>query len=518
LDDTSANTTGGYAVITGSGFNNGSTVIFGTTTAPAVSYVNSTTLRTQIPALAAASYPVYVVNSNGATGIKINGLTTSSFPAWSTGATLSNTSANTAFGVNLSATSDSNITYANTTSLPAGTTLLANGYFYGTVTIGVQTTYTFTVDAKDAENQDALRTFSLTVTVTPPYKLWAWGAGPYGSTGQNDTVYRSSPTQVGSLTTWSNISVGDYSSSSTKTDGTLWTWGFNTSGQLGSNSVLARSSPVQVGALTNWNKIITRAYSGVSIKTDGTLWTWGRADLGQLGLNSVNGTGISSPTQVGTDTNWNLISFGSYCLMAIRTNGTLWTCGTNVSGQLGLNDNIRRSSPTQIGSQTDWSLVSVNGYNTTAIRSGTLWVWGANANGQLGQNDRVVRSSPIQLGAGTTWSKISTGKMAVFAIKTDGTLWAWGNNGYGQLGQNNTTYRSSPVQIGADTNWSLVECGSYHVLATKTNGTLWSWGRNETGQLGQNIVSYRSSPVQVGSATSWYSISSGGAHSMAISN
>ncbi len=89
LDDTAANTTGGFCIITGSGFVSTPTVVFGTTSAPAVSFISSTTLRVQIPALTAASYPVYVVNSNGGTAIRVNGVTTSSFPAWSTGATLS---------------------------------------------------------------------------------------------------------------------------------------------------------------------------------------------------------------------------------------------------------------------------------------------------------------------------------------------------------------------------------------------------------------------------------------------
>jgi alpha-tubulin suppressor-like RCC1 family protein len=33
---------------------------------------------------------------------------------------------------------------------------------------------------------------------------------------------------------------------------------------------------------------------------------------------------------------------------------------------------------------------------------GTLWTWGSNNNGQLGQNDRTKYSSPVQI-PGTTW-------------------------------------------------------------------------------------------------------------------
>jgi alpha-tubulin suppressor-like RCC1 family protein len=37
-----------------------------------------------------------------------------------------------------------------------------------------------------------------------------------------------------------------------KTDGTLWSWGFNNVGKLGINNIASRSSPVQVGLLTTW--------------------------------------------------------------------------------------------------------------------------------------------------------------------------------------------------------------------------------------------------------------------------
>jgi len=523
LDDTAANTTGGFVVITGSGFTNSSTVVFGSTAAPAVSYVSPTVLRAQTPALTAASYPVYVVNSNGGTAIRVNGLTTSSFPAWSTGATLSNQSANSAFAVNLSANSDSSITYSNTTSLPAGTTLAANGLFSGTVTIGTQTTYTFDVKATDVENQDASRTFSLTVTVFPQYQLFSWGFNSSGQLGFNDTVNRSSPVQLGTNTNWSVInSVGTGLSAAIKTDGTLWTWGINNNGQLGHNDVAPKSSPVQVGTNTNWSKLSLGGSGNgqnlFAIKTDGTLWGWGNpAGAGALGLNSV--TLRSSPTQIGTDTNWSLVTTGGYLTFAIKTDGTLWGWGTNSSGQLGQNNRVYRSSPIQIGAGTNWSNVTAHMQSPIARKTdGTLWGWGVNNHGQLGLNDRVYRSSPTQIGAGTTWLSLDSGAAYwVAATKTDGTLWLWGRNTYGQNGQSNTLNRSSPTQLGVSTDWSSITASHSSMYGIKTNGTLWSWGNNGQGQLGFNDRVYRSSPVQLGSRTSWITTSSGGYSVMAFS-
>jgi hypothetical protein len=60
LDDTAVNIGGGYIVVTGSDFQSGATVLIDTTPASAVTFVNSTTLRVQVPTKAAASYNLRV--------------------------------------------------------------------------------------------------------------------------------------------------------------------------------------------------------------------------------------------------------------------------------------------------------------------------------------------------------------------------------------------------------------------------------------------------------------------------
>jgi alpha-tubulin suppressor-like RCC1 family protein len=307
-----------------------------------------------------------------------------------------------------------------------------------------------------------------------------------------------------------------------KTDGTLWTWGQNELGQLGQGTrggfAYYVSSPVQVGALTNWARMSASNNSFAAIKTDGTLWTWGDNDDGQLGLGDSAGFNRSAPAQVGSLTNWSKISSGSTFCTAIKTDGSLWTWGSNNFGQLGRNNTIKLSSPVQLGSLT-WSEVSGGDRACAAIQTnGTLWAWGRNIyNGQLGQNDQINRSSPVQIGSLTTWSKVHMGNSFCTAIKTDGSLWAWGQNNYGQLGNNSVIYRSSPVQVGSLTTWSQTSAGQ-SCAAIKTDGTLWTWGYNGSGQLGQNNTTNLSSPVQVGSLTTWRKLSFGNRSISAISN
>ena len=249
--------------------------------------------------------------------------------------------------------------------------------------------------------------------------LWAWGHNQWGQLGTNNLTHRSSPTQVGSLTNWKLVSSGSYHhAGAVKNDGTLWMWGHNSYGQLGTNNLTHRSSPTQVGSLTNWKQLSCGRIHSVAVKTDGTLWGWGSNLNGNLGLSDA--TNRSSPVQVGTLTNWKLVSSGQYQTLAIKTDGTLWAWGYNgPNGQLGVNDTITRSSPTQVGLLTNWKLVSAGTYTTAAIKTdGTLWSWGYNSSyWNLGVGDAVHRSSPTQVGSLTNWKQVSMDGFGAAAIQ-----------------------------------------------------------------------------------------------------
>jgi len=359
-----------------------------------------------------------------------------------------------------------------------------------------------------------------TEEVLTPYKLFSWGYNGNGQLGINNTTDQSSPNQVGSLTVWAKIDVGDYYMASVRDNNTLWTWGDNTYGELGQNDTTARSSPTQMGSLTTWKSVACGNNHTLALKTDGTLWAWGYNGNGELGQN--NNTNYSSAVQIGSATNWSKISAGANHCLAIKEDGTLWAWGANTAGEtghltgygIGVNGIL---TPTQVGSLTTWAEVSAGAYYSLAIKTdGTLWAWGDNQDGNLGTNNTTDYSSPVQSGAASNWKKVSTslngyGVYHVLGIKTDGTLWAWGNGDYGQIGDGDFIYYSSAVQIGTDTDWDDIAAGSGYSLAVKTNGTLWSWGYNEYGMLGDGSsgFSYTTFPTQVGALTSWKKVAAG---------
>ena len=361
-------------------------------------------------------------------------------------------------------------------------------------------------------------------TTTTYYNLYGWGFNNYGQLGTGNTTNYSSPVVVGSLTNWLTVSTSYGTSASVKTDGTLWTWGYNVYGQLGLGNQTYYSSPKQVGSLTNWKQVSTSNYGQsqpmtAAVKTDGTLWTWGRNYFGGLGLG--NTTSYSSPKQVGALTNWLNVQTGGNWALAIKTNGTLWGWGGNGFGQLGIGNQTNYSSPKQVGALTNWATIAIPTTNpifVLAVKTdGTLWSWGGNPQGQLGLNNTTYYSSPKQVGSLTNWSKIAnSGSYYSMAIKTDGTLWGWGDNTSGRLGLGNITTYSSPKQVGALTNWSRIATGRNNSMSIKTDGTLWAWGGNSSGELGLGNTTNYSSPKQVGALNQWLTVSAGNYATLAL--
>ena len=65
---------GGYVKITGAGFTANSQVLVNRATVTSISFVNTTELNVQVPATAAGTYIMHVINSDGAFGIRVNAI------------------------------------------------------------------------------------------------------------------------------------------------------------------------------------------------------------------------------------------------------------------------------------------------------------------------------------------------------------------------------------------------------------------------------------------------------------
>jgi alpha-tubulin suppressor-like RCC1 family protein len=296
-------------------------------------------------------------------------------------------------------------------------------------------------------------------------------------------------------------------------------FGWNNSNEFATGSTAPRSSPVQVGT----EPFIDGAYAihqNVNsaavflIDNDQNLFSYGNDAFGWQGRAGALTNQIAGK--------WRLVRpAGDYNCHAFKDDGTLWSWGRNVQGQLGLNDNVNRSSPTQIPGQ--WTSVDAEPIGIDA-RGGvyamgrspvnSLWFWGNNYLGMNGLNDpdNFNRSSPTQIPG--QWTKLVRTSNAVYAIDQNRNLFGWGQAGSGQLGASQTIPRSSPIFImGPVDNVYQTSDGSFG-LAKHVDGTLWAWGNNGSGQLGQGDFMPRSSPVMIPGA--WDNIISKGSTVLAF--
>ena len=294
LDDTAVNTTGGYIKITGTKFAAGAQVYFGSTLATSISLVSSTVLNVQVPAKAAGTYDLYVVNSDGTFGIKPNGITFSpNNVTWVTGSTLATQSNNVAISIQLSATNAIGYQLQSGSSLPTGLTLSSGGLLSGTVVVQNDTTYSFTIEAYDAELQDAPRTFSLLVSSTPlapssiEYLVVAGGGG--GGSGGGASGGGGAG---GLLTSTLSVTAGTYTVTVGGAGGAA--------GGTGSNSVITKETALVTaigggpgGNFIAWNSATVGGNGGSGGGGPGNFYSAIAGGVGTAGQGNNGGSGTS---------------------------------------------------------------------------------------------------------------------------------------------------------------------------------------------------------------------------------
>jgi alpha-tubulin suppressor-like RCC1 family protein len=325
--------------------------------------------------------------------------------------------------------------------------------------------------------------------------LWGWGDNQYGQLGNGDGAR--------SVTSYSQIAGGAFHNIAIGPGGVLYGWGLNNGGNLGLGNTVGPRLPAMVSQ-ESWISVAAGAITSYAIRGDGILFAWGSNNYGQLGISGSVGVSRSSPTQVGGSyvsvtaiRGGGTIYGGAFLLKA---DGTLWAFGYNNYGQLGTGDTIDRSSPVQISNSSGTTWLSVSAFAGTTGASaigidqnGSLWTWGENMIGQLGQGAIGHRSSPGQVGA-NTWKSVSAGQSFMAAINGADKLFTWGLNSTGQLGLGDLSTRNSPTIVG-NSSWTQVKCTIIATHGFQLDGNLYGWGAG--GYVGDSVNIARTSPVLV---------------------
>ena len=363
-----------------------------------------------------------------------------------------------------------------------------------------------------------------------------WGLNEYGQVGDNSTKNRFVPVAISGLSGVIAISAGYIHSLAVLSDGSVKGWGYNGWGQIGDGTTETRLMPVDVPLLSDVGAVAVAAghYHSMVLMSDGTIESWGKNWDGQLG----NGTTDDSLVPVIVSGLSNLsegvkvseISVGEYHSMALLSDGTVMSWGSNRSGQLGDGTRINKSSPSAIPGLS--GVVSISaGYNSPMVllSDGTVLCWGGYEEEMEyygGATYPWQSLSPVKIDSISDVTKIAAGSSGFFVAPSDGTVWGWGD---WMLGNNTRNFSTDPVQVlngiptTALTDISKISAGRRHNLALKSDGSrVYAWGGNNLGQLGNETTNDAITPVQVlsedgdGYLSDVYDIAAGGDFSLAL--
>lgn len=208
--------------------------------------------------------------------------------------------------------------------------------------------------------------------------------------------------------------------------------------------------------------------------------------------------------------------------LALKPDGSVWSWGTNLSGQLGDGTISTRPEPARVhlfehldgGADagtapfTAVAIAAGRSHSLALTDSGRVLAWGADNVGQLGNGSAsslavLAPSLVCNVGASdceadplTNIVAITAGYEFSAALRDDGTVVAWGYNTDGQVGDGTYNHAHTPVRVCAPGTAapcstflsgivSISAGGGGHTLARTATGMVWSWGFNKSGQVGQ---------------------------------
>ncbi len=292
----------------------------------------------------------------------------------------------------------------------------------------------------------------------------------------------STPEAISGLPGVTALAAGDLFGLALEWDGTVWSWGYNADGELGNNSTIDSATPVQVSGLSGVVSIAAGAWAGYAIESDGSLWAWGRNDTGQLGIGST--TNALTPHRVGSLTGVVGVAGTVDSAVAVTSSGTAWTWGNNVLGELCADRKkvSQRATPAQVSGISSVKLVagSVDDFETYFVRTdGSVWGCGSNEYGNLAGTAKVV-TSPTQVPGLPPITQVAATGTEAWALTAQGALWTWGHYDCAP------SLPCSNPRLDGLSNVTAITAGYDNLYAIR-GSTLWGTGGNPDGQLGATL-------------------------------
>ena len=343
----------------------------------------------------------------------------------------------------------------------------------------------------------ACATSSHTITLSDSGVVYSFGFNYYKQLGLGVCENVLIPKEIPNLPKIMKISCGEHFTMCVDVEGYIWSFGYNGYNVLGTDNAevtlpqkIENIPPVQSIACGFFHTLITT--------NDSNLWSFGYNEYGQLFLeNTIN---HSKPKKT-SFSNVVKISAGKFHSFLQNNNGEIYGCGSNEFGQLGLDPDIFKNQiqPCITFNQIPKIIEFCCGeYHTLVLdKKGKVFSAGSNLHGQLGLNInnqslfyQIENIPPIK--------SISCTRQSSFLLDFDGFVWSFGRNVKEILGHKISIFQQffytnnkiTDAFVPQKNNYlSNIKCISYgctaeHLLVKDTKNNIFVMGNNGLGQLG----------------------------------
>ncbi len=225
----------------------------------------------------------------------------------------------------------------------------------------------------------------------------------------------------------------------------------------------------------NVAKVVCGPNFGCYLKTTGDVYVWGNNSYTQLGA-----AGNDSDKPLWLCGSAQDISCGGRHLLVLKKDGTVYGCGSNVTGALGLKDETGNVAFKKIA-QGCKAVAAGGDFSLILTEGGVLKSSGANHCGQLGRETEEEGDPLAFEEVAKDVTAIGAGDKFGWYLSEE-TLYTWGQNHCGQLGSGNTQDVPLPAKIMDKVTAASASADHLVILS---NGRLFVCGDNTYGQLGR---------------------------------
>eukprot|EP01080_Neovahlkampfia_damariscottae_P012720 gene12720-6917_t len=294
-----------------------------------------------------------------------------------------------------------------------------------------------------------------------------------------------SPRKLNTNINVSTLEIGRYSSFLMNAEGSLYVFGDNLSGQLGDGTSLNKEVPTLITAFDNVASVSNYRYHTIVLLKNGSVSTAGGgsgATDGELGDGTTTGRNYFVVLNLN---NIIQVAAGQSFSHFLNNAGEIYSCGSNIVGELGDGTTISKSSPQKISlNQFIVQVAAGNAHALFLTKDGLVFATGDNSFGQTGNSTAsisVFQYEPGLISGLKNITQISAGERQSLCLNINGSAYAFGGNTAGELGIDLTFYGQTtfyqPTLVELK-NIKKIRAGYFHSFFITENDEIFGAGEN----------------------------------------